>query len=476
MFRWRRITGGEIAALLTVVAVAAIMYARGETMFSPGALNAQGRAGARLGGVTSHAEIGSNCAACHVAPWSTQGMADRCLACHTDVRAQLDTRGPLHGLLAEGRQCRTCHTEHKGSHAGLTDMTRFNHDHAAFKLTGKHRTVECNSCHSSNVFKGTASTCASCHAEPQVHQGRFGTSCVSCHSTSNWKDTAFNMDGLANFDHDRTGFKLTGKHRAVDCKSCHVNNVFKGTASTCVSCHAEPLVPQVHKVRHGTGCASCHSTDTWVGLVHKHTFPLSHHSRGRDIACATCHTTTGNYRAYTCAGCHAHEPTKMERKHKGKSFDTISNCVQCHPTGRKNERKRSRAFDATRDSYVMSCPETEPWEPLRGPGCAEYSREGRPASATPANPASVGGDYQLFPRIGLPRTAIVPAESRPTGTAVFAIFAAGLPAAARPPVVRHDFGDAFSRQTDHRFAPPWLPGRDRASWDWHLPDGFGLRR
>lgn len=356
MLRWRLPTSGEVVALLTVATVAVILLVKGEAMFSPGALKAQSRSGATLGGVTSHAEIGKNCAACHVAPWSSQGMAGLCLDCHADVRRQLEAKGPMHGLLTDGMQCRTCHTEHKGAHAVLTDMKKFDHDCAAFKLTGMHQRVDCRSCHAGNVFKGTSHACVSCHAEPQMHKGRYGTSCASCHVTANWKQTTLNVAGLATFDHDLTGFKLTGKHKAVDCKSCHVNNVFKGTSQACVSCHAEPPVPQVHKASHGTGCASCHSTNTWVGMTHKHTFPLTHHNKGREIACATCHTTANNYHAYTCAGCHEHEPARTARKHAGRGFGDISDCVRCHATGRKNERKRT-SVDGAPLGVCMTCPE-----------------------------------------------------------------------------------------------------------------------
>lgn len=355
MFRWRRPTAGEIVAVLTVAAVAAFLHARGQAMFSPGALKEKGRTGATLGGVRSHAEIGQNCAACHVPPWSKQTMADRCLDCHGEVRLQLNTRGPLHGKFANGMDCRSCHTEHKGVHAGITDLRQFDHDCTAFKLTGKHQQVDCRSCHADNVYKGTAQTCAACHAEPQVHQGRFGTNCASCHGTASWQDTSLNIAGLAHFDHNRTAFKLTGKHLSVECRSCHVNNVFKGTATACVSCHAEPAVPQVHKSRHGANCISCHSTETWVGLVYKHTFPLNHHSKGRNIACATCHTTT-DYRVYTCAGCHEHEPTRMARKHAGKGFGDISDCVRCHATGRKEERRRSDLDRPWLDSFSRFVP------------------------------------------------------------------------------------------------------------------------
>jgi len=413
MKRLGRVPLGIVIALATLGTVVIVMVTRGGEMFSPGALNSQPRAEVKLGGVASHAEI-TACAACHVAPWSRATMATRCLDCHTEVRAQLAAHEALHGMLSEGMQCRSCHTEHNGSHGDLTSLARFDHNCAAFKLTGKHTAVECKSCHLNNVFKGTAQDCTSCHAEPQVHRGRFGTICAECHATTTWGSanlgsttlTNFNHDltgfkltgkhlaveckschvnnvfkgtkqdcvschaepkvhlgrfgtacaqchstttwagaalaagGLKNFNHDLTGFKLTGKHSTADCKSCHVNNLFKATKQTCVSCHAEPAVPQVHKARYGTECAQCHTTTTFAGATFKHTFPLNHGRKNRTIECTTCHKVPDEFKTYTCYGCHEHEPARIARKHsKIANFD---NCVKCHPTGREHERRGSR--------------------------------------------------------------------------------------------------------------------------------------
>jgi hypothetical protein len=317
--------------LATLLVVAIVVAVKGETIFSPGGLNADSR-GPRLGGVASHAEIGNQCSACHAAPWSNQNMAGRCLQCHADVSTQLDGKTAMHGLLANGRQCRSCHSEHQGEHAALTDMSKFDHDFAAFKLTGKHRAAECQSCHVNNVFKGTSQSCVGCHEEPMVHKGQFGTDCASCHSTNTWKDSVMSLAKLGKFDHDRTGFKLTGKHLSVECQACHANNLFKGTLQTCVSCHAEPAVPKVHHFRYGTGCASCHTTATWADNTFKHTaFSISHGRRNN--TCATCHNDTDHFEKYTCYTCHEHEKSRMERIHARRKVANLDACIDCH--GRK---------------------------------------------------------------------------------------------------------------------------------------------
>src|SRR6516165_1150412 len=112
-------------------------------------------------------------------------------------------------------ECRACHTEHQGKTAALTSFAHFNHDYTAFKLTGAHRAVECQSCHEGNLYKGTQQACIACHAEPQVHLGKFGSDCASCHSTTTWAGVTLASASLSSFDHDRTGFKLTGKHKTT---------------------------------------------------------------------------------------------------------------------------------------------------------------------------------------------------------------------------------------------------------------------
>ncbi len=328
---------GRIAVLVTVCAVCVGVALTGGGMFSPGKLNAQPRGSVQLGGVSSHAELGGKCSACHVPPWSGETMADRCMACHTDVRGQIDGHQPLHGRLANNTQCRNCHTEHKGEHAALTDLGTFDHNCAAFALTGKHASADCKSCHTSGTYKGTAATCAGCHAEPKVHMGQFGADCAKCHATNTWHATSFPVrtgsSSGSTFDHSRTAFPLTGHHTAVDCKKCHVNNKFKGTPASCVSCHTEP---KTHLGKFGTDCKQCHATETWKlasiptagpGAAFDHNltaFKLT--GKHVSVDCKKCHVDNKfKGTPTTCVSCHA-EP----KVHAGSKFGT--DCQKCHTT------------------------------------------------------------------------------------------------------------------------------------------------
>jgi hypothetical protein len=246
---------GKLTALCTLTAIVIVLRTAGQEMFSPGALNAQTRGTVPLGGVSSHAELAGNCSACHVSPWSKETMTTRCLDCHTEVREQLDGERPLHGLLAPGMHCRECHTEHRGTHGRLTSFHKFDHDCAGFKLTGKHRGVECASCHTNNTYKGAPHDCRSCHGEPDIHRGKFGTDCAHCHSTLGWEGATFAHSFPLN--HGR------GKKNTSACATCHLSNNYQ--EYTCHGCHRHDPVKTAQKhVKKGiadvSGCAVCHPT------------------------------------------------------------------------------------------------------------------------------------------------------------------------------------------------------------------------
>lgn len=181
-------------------------------------------------------------------------MGERCLDCHTGVGAEIDMEMPLHGSMPDPMRCRDCHTEHHGPQTALTSLSHFNHDWTSFKLTGVHTIVDCASCHRDEVHKGTPQTCVSCHAEPEKHQGRYGTNCVRCHSTSGW-------DGAV-FQHR---FPMThggGGKQVKACSMCHTTpNDFE--TYTCFLCHRHQPANTVRKhlklgvsdVQH---CATCH--------------------------------------------------------------------------------------------------------------------------------------------------------------------------------------------------------------------------
>ncbi len=393
---------GLAGALIVLVGVILAGLFKGGMMFSPGALNAQ-TGPAMLGGVISHAQIGQ-CANCHAIPLSGQTMADKCLACHTDLVQ--DPNNFHNVMVTQGKNtgCNSCHTDHRGATATMTLLSsttfphsqvgfslqahqkmadgspfqcsgchtkgytgfdqavctgchttldasftqghtalfgqaclschdgkdtygkNLNHQNVAFTLTGKHNAVLCQQCHIGATtmadLKNTSQACVSCHAKDDAHKGQFGQDCVLCHTTASWPS--------ATFDHNKSAFPLTGAHQQVACAKCHVPGpsgaVFKGTPTTCVSCHPDPAY---HQGLFGTDCATCHTTTAYTPAKfgQAHTFPLNH---GGAKTCNSCHPT--NLNAYTCLTCH--DAARTAKQHEVTDISQIADCVRCHANGR----------------------------------------------------------------------------------------------------------------------------------------------
>jgi hypothetical protein len=314
---------------------------KGPVLFSPGPLNAEAK-GKTLGGVSSHARLAGDCGACHTAPWSSQTMADRCLACHKDVNDQIQAHSGLHGGLVGAQTsptCRGCHPEHHGPKGALTavDGAGFPHDLTGYSLRGHQRTakgakVSCTDCHPKDLAHFDQATCADCHASIDAnfmsrHEATFGKECLPCHDGADRYG--------ANFDHSRLPFKLTGKHAGVACERCHSNagslQALQKTPQDCRACHAKD---DKHRGTFGQQCGQCHTADGWANAKFDHTkFPVNHGSDERTATCQTCHPT--DVSTYTCYGCHEHTPATVQSQHEGRAVAELTDCVRCHVGGRK---------------------------------------------------------------------------------------------------------------------------------------------
>jgi len=387
-----------IASLFTLLVIVGFALTSGSGFFSAGGLNA--KIGKDIGGVTSHAAIGNDCARCHPAPWDAATLADRCQACHTDISAQLSDPASAHGVMMKDRSttCRACHPEHRGPGAALTDMRsgtfphdttgyslnshqhrsdrqpftcadchgadvtrfdpavcstchqqidavfmqkhtlsygtdckgchdgietigrKFDHSRAIFKLEGKHVGPTCDQCHlgahTAADFKSTPGDCVACHLKDDAHKGDLGKDCGACHKPAGWTP--------ATFDHNRAAFKLEGRHLEVKCGDCHVNNVFKGTPATCFACHQKD---DNHNGKFGQDCAACHSARGWKPSTFDHNlsaFKLD--GKHAAVACEKCHVNNVfKGTPVECSACH-HDPAFHLGLFAGMS------CAQCHST------------------------------------------------------------------------------------------------------------------------------------------------
>ncbi len=257
----------------------------------------------------------SNCTKCH--DMGAGPSAEKCLSCHKEIALSLDNRrGYHHRSVAVGKKpCFGCHSEHAGVEFDLVHWPHgikgFRHAESGYELEGKHRTLDCRSCHKpefikedlkkyqaeidlEKTFLGLHKDCRSCHADE--HRGQLQPDCLACHVQDAWVPAR-------GFDHQRSKFPLAGKHREVVCARCHpaVNEAsaadpkdrsfvkYAGVASaSCASCHKD-----IHAGRFGKRCETCHRTTGWAeldlkGFDHERTrFALT--GKHRELACAKCH-------------------------------------------------------------------------------------------------------------------------------------------------------------------------------------------
>ncbi len=292
------------------------------------------------------AHLNTPCESCHKTERAGvfAAVPRDCIACHQTALSQAASSGVDHTGFP--RDCTQCHVTLTWSGG-----TQFDHVSASqgYVLEGAHSIQRCASCHTTPGFglrfappPTSNQDCVACHQSDytRVHGGQgYPTTCVDCHNASSW-DADFNHAAVAG------GFALQGAHQSRSCIACHQQpgNALRWSPppsgnADCVACHladwqrehAVDLFPQT--------CTSCHTQNNWSSTFnHDATeFPINSGAhRGQWTNCATCHTTPGDYKVFTCLSCHVHNRTTMDDKHReqsGYSYDS-QRCYSCHRGGR----------------------------------------------------------------------------------------------------------------------------------------------
>ena len=208
------------------------------------------------------------CADCHVNNNYTLNST-ACVSCH--LKDFQGTTNPNHATSNFPQTCQQCHNT-----GGWTGAT-FNHDITGFSLTGLHTVPPraCTDCHVNNNYTISNASCVSCHLKdfqgatnPNHATSNFPQTCEQCHNTGGWMGATFN--------HDSTGFSLTGLHTVPPraCTDCHVNNNYTLNSTSCVSCHLKDFQGATNP-NHATSnfpqtCEQCHSTSNWMDAKFNH--------------------------------------------------------------------------------------------------------------------------------------------------------------------------------------------------------------
>jgi len=221
---------------------------------------------------------------------------NECISCHLDVHQQ-----------TLGNNCSRCHTPLTWT---VKDITQI-HNQSRFPLRGRHAQLDCQQCHKSASlfrFDPMATECVDCHnadyyatTNPSHVASKFPKDCSLCHNNNNWQSAIFN--------HNNTGFPLTGAHIGIDCVQCHSKG-YANTPTTCVSCHLTnynaTTNPNHTTAKFPTTCETCHTTKAWVPSTFNHntatSFPLTGAHIG--VACVSCHTNGYAAIPTTCVSCH----------------------------------------------------------------------------------------------------------------------------------------------------------------------------
>ncbi len=269
------------------------------------------------------------------------GLDRKCLSCHIDIH-----QGTL------STECASCH----GSDT-FKPAIKFDHAKAKFPLRGKHTQVECKQCHKLSIQNGNEmqqftglsfGKCTDCHKD--IHENKFGQNCTQCHTEVSFHQ----VKGIKSFDHSRTSYPLEGKHRLVECTSCHKTGYATNLKyGRCMDCHTDYHKKQFVKKEQTPDCSECHSIQGFersgftIEMHNETPFKLT----GAHLAspCFTCHKKNDQWSfrniGIKCNDCHEniHESV-LDAK-----YDPEPKCVNCHNSNRWSEM----AFDHSKTGYIL---------------------------------------------------------------------------------------------------------------------------
>lgn len=244
-------------------------------------------------------------------------------------------------------------------------------------LEGTHNCTQCHEIGKKSLSNG----CVECHIplktrmikEIGFHADKTDD-CGSCHPDHN--SLEFQMvhweTGEANFDHLKVGYDLTGKHKNVECRKCHLEkNIVEssvlewmktypnesistrtllGAATTCNGCHID-----VHQDEVSLDCSSCHTTENWEDSRELFNHDLAKFilkGEHKNVACEKCHEVDKSREKplmkltgleyQTCGSCH-------NDIHKGAYGNS---CEKCHTT-EKGWTKNIIPFDHSQTDYPL---------------------------------------------------------------------------------------------------------------------------
>lgn len=230
--------------------------------------------------------------------------------------------------------------------------------------------LNCTKCHTIGQ-KVSDDKCLQCHGEikKRIDQKKGyhassevkSKSCIQCHSDHHGKNFQIIRFDQKKFNHASTGYNLTGKHTALECKACHHQSFivdptlknkqssFLGLDEQCKTCHKD--------IHHGTlsdKCATCHTTQQFIPaslFEHSKTkFPLL--GKHQHIDCKACHTNrlesnqqkvVFELKAFQqCNACHQNPHAR-----------SVQSCNDCHTEETFSKFSGGKKFNHNRTGFPL---------------------------------------------------------------------------------------------------------------------------
>ena len=228
--------------------------------------------------------------------------------------------------------------------------------------TSAHK-FKCVDCHQEIKRRLLANT--GLHASMLDHNLR--ADCTRCHSEHNGLEfvpTRWDVS-KEEFDHNKTGYPLEGKHRGIACERCHnprhiavverrriavkdMRRTFLGLSRQCLSCHEDEHHGQFVR------CETCHTVNAWkpaTGFQHA-TAKFQLTGAHEKVACLKCHLRADGPVAFVkytglsfqlCTDCH-------KDPHRG-AF--VATCQSCHSTASWRPEQLTSGFDHARTKFAL---------------------------------------------------------------------------------------------------------------------------
>lgn len=274
----------------------------------------------------------------------------------------------------------------------------------------------CTKCHSLGA-KISNEKCLACHTElkSRIDQKKGyhasaeirGKGCITCHSDHHGKNFQLVRFVKEKFDHNLSGFKLSGAHAKKQCNECHKpafiatpairtkKFTYLGLKPECISCH-----PDYHQKNLRQTCSDCHDFEAFKPaslFSHVNTkFQLT--GKHRNVPCASCHKVSvlngkkfqqfAGVKFQSCANCH----TDPHHNQFG------PNCSDCHTGETFHAVKTTGNFDHSKTGFPLenkhktvackSCHKTNMTDPVKHAKCTDCHADYHYGQFTTANAIS----------------------------------------------------------------------------------------